>query len=153
MKVRVAFVLCSVLFASSAVAAPDAEMRACFYQASERYEIDSRLLKAIAEVESGFRADAVNSSNRNGTRDVGIMQINSWWFPKLEKEYGITESDLFDPCTNIHVGAWILANNFNDYGWTWESIGAYNVGMRPGKVMENLRRSYAERVYAALENY
>lgn len=30
----------------------------------------------IANNESGFRADAVNSANSNGTADVGVFQIN-----------------------------------------------------------------------------
>ena len=30
----------------------------------------------IAKMESGFRADAVNSANSNGTADVGVFQIN-----------------------------------------------------------------------------
>ncbi len=30
----------------------------------------------IAKTESGFRADAVNSANTNGTADVGVFQIN-----------------------------------------------------------------------------
>ena len=78
--------------------------------------------------------------NRNGSRDIGLMQINSAWLPTLATR-GIGERELFEPCTNIQVGAWILATNFQRLGYTWDAVGAYNA--------ENpaLRRAYAERVY------
>ena len=138
------------LWGGVALAAPP-ELEGCFAEASERYGVSVPLLKAVAEVESGFRPEAVNRANSNGTYDVGVMQINSWWFPKLEAEYGITEADLKHPCTNINVGAWVLATNFSTLGWSWEAIGAYNAGTGADK--HNLRLEYAERVYAALERY
>jgi len=40
--------------------------------------------------------------------DIGLMQINSQWLPKLR----IAPTSLLDPCTNVRVGAAILATNF-----------------------------------------
>ena len=40
--------------------------------------------------------------------DIGLMQINSQWLPKL----GVSAPALLDPCTNVRVGAAILATNF-----------------------------------------
>lgn len=40
--------------------------------------------------------------------DIGLMQINSQWLPKLH----ITPDTLLDPCINVRVGAAILAANF-----------------------------------------
>ncbi|OQC18086.1 lytic transglycosylase domain-containing protein [Candidatus Skiveiella danica] len=112
---------------------------ACWEQAAERYSVSPELLYAIARTESGLDPQAVGL-NRNGSRDIGLMQINSAWLPKLTT-HGIAERDLFDPCTSIHVGAWILAGNVQRLGYTWEAIGAYNA-TNPA-----LRRAYAERVY------
>ena len=55
------------------------------------------------------------------------MQINSSWFDRLAS-MGISETDLSDPCTNIRVGGWILAQGVQRYGYSWEAIGAYYAG-------------------------
>ena len=112
---------------------------ACWEQAAERYGVSAELLYAIARTESGLNPRAV-SHNRNGSRDIGLMQINSAWLPRLSA-LGITERDLLNPCTSIHVGAWILAGNVQRLGYTWEAVGAYNA------TSPTLRRTYAERVY------
>ena len=75
----------------------------CFDQAGDFYTINADLLRAIARVESGGNPAAVNR-NTNGSEDVGLMQINSWWLPRLAA-YGISRDHLLDPCTNISVGA------------------------------------------------
>jgi soluble lytic murein transglycosylase-like protein len=113
--------------------------QACWEQAGERYGVSPELLYAIARTESGLDPQAVGR-NRDGSRDIGLMQINSAWLPSLSA-HGIAERDLFDPCTSIHVGAWILAGNVRRLGYTWEAVGAYNAAS------PSLRRAYAERVY------
>ena len=97
---------------------------ACWEEAAARYQVNSTLLYAIARAESALNPTAIGN-NANGTRDIGLMQINSAWLPTLSR-YGITERDLFEPCTSIHVGAWILAGNIQRLGYTWDAVGAYN---------------------------
>lgn len=96
----------------------------CFAAASKWSGAPQRLLVAIARQESSFNPRAVNR-NGNRSEDVGIMQINSSWLPKLSR-YGIDRAKLFEPCVNIHVGAWILAHNIRQHGPTWKAVGAYN---------------------------
>lgn len=97
----------------------------CFELAAQRYQVPVQLLKAIAMQESGGRADAINRSNTNGSYDIGMMQINSFWLPKLAR-HGIQEQDLFDPCVSVLVGAWVLSDNFARLGYNTQGLGAYN---------------------------
>lgn len=96
----------------------------CFDLAAQRYNVAPALLQAIAQQESGGRPHAVGR-NPNGTRDIGLMQINSAWLPTLAR-HGIAEHDLYDPCVSTLVGAWILSNNFARLGYTTQGLGAYN---------------------------
>lgn len=96
----------------------------CYKMASTHYQVPSKLLKAIAKTETKFDPYAIHW-NTNKTYDIGLMQINSTWLPKLNR-VGITQADLFDGCKNIQVGAWILASNIKQYGFNNKAIGAYN---------------------------
>ena len=130
----------SVLVAFAVLAAGPAH--ACWEKAAARYGVSSELLVAIARTESNLDPAAIGR-NRDGSRDIGLMQINSAWLPKLAT-HGIGEHDLLEPCTNIQVGAWILAGNVQRLGYTWDAVGAYNAAT-PFK-----RIRYAWKVYANL---
>ncbi|RCX28008.1 lytic transglycosylase domain-containing protein [Thioalbus denitrificans] len=121
----------------------------CFEAAAARYDLSPKLLRAIARAESAMD-HAAQAVNRDGSRDIGLMQVNSWWLPRLSG-YGITEASLWDPCTNIQVGAWILAGNVARYGYTWEAVGAYNAGTGTSETTQNRRVNYARRIYEHLD--
>lgn len=118
----------------------------CWAEAGKRYGVDPWLLYSIAQQESSLRPLVVSPRNRNGSYDIGIMQINSRWLPEL-KRYGITEQHLYEPCLNINVGAWVLAHAMRSMGPNWKAVGAYNAGVRKSKQSDNLRAAYALRVY------
>ena len=114
----------------------------CFISAGETYGIHPNILWAIAKNESGFNHTAINR-NKNGTYDYGIMQINSSWYKTLGKE---NWQRLNDPCFNIYVGAWILRQCMDKYGYSWDAIACYNAGT-PQK-----GRPYTWRVYNTLKD-
>lgn len=127
------------------IAYAESDLRECFKLAGKRYEIDPLLIYSIAKNESNFDPFAINV-NQNGSKDIGIMQINSTWFPLLSKN-GIKESDLVDPCNNIEVGAWILAKAIAENGNNWRAVGAYNAGSTSGVRREKNRIKYAKSIF------
>ncbi len=129
------FMVFFTLFISSAASAT---ISTCVDFASQRYGVPSQLLHAIAQQESGGRSHVVHT-NPNGSRDIGLMQINSSWLPTLHR-HGIREVDLYDPCVSVLVGAWILSHNFARHGYTLQGLGAYNA-RTPWK-----RERYAQQV-------
>lgn len=116
----------------------------CWSRAGQLHAIEPELLQAIADVESGQRPDAINH-NRNGTRDIGLMQINSIHLPRLRAR-GITEQRLLDePCLSVEVGASVLAEFIARHGYNWTAVGAYNAGNSPHRQAARLR--YACKVW------
>ncbi|MEN3291423.1 MAG: hypothetical protein V7642_676 [Burkholderiales bacterium] len=116
--------------------------QACWEQAGVKYNVSPYVLYAIAKTESDMNPLALNR-NKNGSYDIGLMQINSRWLPALRK-YGLNEQQLWDPCINVHIGAWVLAHNMQRLGNSWEAVGAYNASD------PQLRIRYAIKVYKNL---
>ncbi len=98
------------------------ELNAYFLEAAEKYDIDVKLLKSVAFVESGFRADATSKCGA-----MGIMQL----MPSAAKQYGA--EDPYDAKQSIMAGAKILSTFLNRYDGDIElTLAAYNAG--PGNV-------------------
>jgi len=133
-------------------AAEATQWRSCFEQAGTYYRISPDLLEAIARTESSLDPLALNTSNRNGSWDIGLMQVNSRHLSTL-LSWGITADQLYDPCTSIWVGAWILAGNITRYGYTWRAVGAYNAGYGNRPTDEERRNEYAGRIIRQLDRH
>lgn len=113
----------------------------CFDEAGRQYGVSPRLLQGIARVESRMNPAATNR-NRNGTVDLGLMQINSFWLKTL----GTSAQTLIDkPCYNVRVGAWILSDCLERHGNTWKAIGCYNATNHDNRV------KYSWKIYRELQ--
>jgi hypothetical protein len=143
----------AVLVASTVLAVMPTWALACWDEAAQRYGVPAELLYAVARAESNLNPKAINRSHlqRTGSYDIGLMQINSAHLRTLAR-YGIQESDLYDPCTNLHVGAWLLADSFSRRGVSWDAVGAYNAACSQLKdeACNRARAKYAWRVYQRL---
>jgi soluble lytic murein transglycosylase-like protein len=96
-----------------------------FVGAGKQYGIPPLLLKNIAKIESGLNPNAIGL-NKNGTKDYGLMQINTIHLKRLHKEYGITEQMIMHPKTNIYAAAELLSKIIRKHGLNFEAIGRYH---------------------------
>jgi len=87
------------------------------HRAALRYRLDSRLLVAIVEAESGFDARSVSPAGA-----LGLMQI----MPDLATEQG---GDPFDPSVNLEAGAKYFSALLQRFNGDLElALAAYNAG-------------------------
>ena len=134
-----------------------------FEQAGQAWDIPVPIIRAIAKTESNFHPWAINIAGKGfypqtkaealalirtaltqrKSFDIGLMQINNWWFKRLD----LTPEQILDPESNILVGAWILAQEFNRYGYHWKAIGSYHT---PVEKNPERARQYASKVLSGL---
>jgi soluble lytic murein transglycosylase-like protein len=127
-----------------------AQIQQMITAAANQYGVPASLALAVAQVESNFNPNAVNTSNKNGTSDYGVFQINSSNLSSL----GLT--DPLDPTQNINAGVSLLASLYNQYGGdATQTLWAYNAG--PTSVasgnMPTSTQSYIPSVLNAEANY
>lgn len=115
----------------------------CWNYAANKFKISPELLYAIAQQESALNPAAVGH-NRDGSQDLGLMQINTRHLPRLS-QLGIGRQQLHQPCMSILIGASILAEMMKRYGYSWEAVGAYNAGT--GADRHAKRMHYAGQVW------
>ena len=96
----------------------------CINEAAIEYHIPAKLIISLLSVERGKVGKVEN--NKNGSYDMGPMQINSSWLPELKKR-GISREDvLFNPCVNVKIGTWILGRYIASENDLLTGIGDYN---------------------------
>lgn len=124
---------------------------ACASAAANLYQLPQPILPILLDLEGGT-VGAV-SRNTNGTVDIGPMQVNSHWVPKLAKRYGVGPDVVYskllnDECYNIHVGAWILKTEIElAKGDFWQGVGHYHsrTAVHKRKYMQNAVRAAVKR--------
>jgi soluble lytic murein transglycosylase-like protein len=85
---------------------------------AEEYNIDEELIRAVIQVESGWKTDAVSSKGAKG-----LMQL----MPRTATMLGV--EDAFDPVQNIGGGVKYLAQLTDKYEGDVEmALAAYNAG-------------------------
>lgn len=135
---------------ASSPAAADVCKGNIFNEAAALYHIDPDLLRAITWVESRGVPSAVGPRLPDGHRAWGAAQINDVHLPELVS-YGVTQRDLLNPCVNLKLSAWVLANCIQAKGATWAAVGCYNTG--PGSTNAAAQARYVRLVQRAYAGY
>jgi hypothetical protein len=88
-----------------------------------------RTLWGLRDQEGGWIGAEVR--NTNGSHDLGPLQVNSWWVPKIAALVGRPAGDVrvwlqSDPCFNVGVARWIFLSALRTTGDYWRAVGVYH---------------------------
>ena len=98
-------------------------------EASHRFNMPTRWLRSVMQVESAGNTQAVSQRGA-----IGLMQIMPETYAQLRQDYGLG-LDPFDPHDNIMAGAAYLREMYDLYGAPG-FLAAYNAG--PGRYDDHL---------------
>jgi hypothetical protein len=97
----------------------------CLNKAAKKSGIEPALILLILETEGGVVG--LSSKNKNGSFDLGPMQINQLWLKSLKKDLGLSEREIRDNgCHNIAAGAHILSLVLKQRGSVKSAIAGYH---------------------------
>lgn len=103
--------------AGNLVAPPSTEIAQAIERESAASRLDSRLVQAVIQVESGYNASAL--SNKGA---MGLMQL----MPETVRDYGV--EDPWDPRENVTAGTTYLSRLLDRFGELELALAAYNSG-------------------------
>ena len=105
------------------------EVARCIRQAARGQPWLEKTLWGLRDQEAGWiGAEILNS---NGSHDLGPLQINSWWVPRIAALLARREEEVrrwlqFDPCFNAEAARWIFLDALKMSGNYWKAIGIYH---------------------------
>jgi len=116
--------------AADAPVAAEARMRDCLTAAAAAHRLPPAVLVILLKVEGGSLGRV--SRNSNGTVDIGPLQVNTIWVPKIAAHWSAAPATAFlalrdSLCANLEGGAWILRQAMDEaHGDFWGGVGIYH---------------------------
>lgn len=137
-------------------AADERRVASCIRQAAGGRKWLEVTLWGLRDQEGGWIGAAV--PNRDGSHDLGPLQINSWWVPKIAEMLERRPEDVrrwlrYDPCFNTNTARWIFVTALAPTGSYWTAVGVYhspNSDRQRGyaiSVAHHLRRRFGGAVF------
>ncbi|MFT4055171.1 MAG: lytic transglycosylase domain-containing protein [Novosphingobium sp.] len=128
------FMLDLQILSSSAYARPthpeeERLIGTCIRKASFGHVWLEKTLWGLRDQEAGWVGAKI--PNRNGSYDLGPLQINSWWVSRIAKSVRRSEGEVqrhltFDACFNVEAARWIFLSALKNTGDYWKAIGTYH---------------------------
>lgn len=151
-----------IFVVSPAQAAPvtpiryEPEVANCISQAAQGSEWLEKTLWALRDQEAGWVGAEI--ANINGTHDLGVLQVNSAWIPRISQMVGRSAAQVrswlvHDPCFNAEVARWIFLSALGHEQDYWKAVGVYHSPtawrqrLYATSVVAHLRRRYGETVF------
>lgn len=131
-----AVIMVLILSQSEGLAAPsghgagdERRVAHCIRQAAGGQQWLEKTLWGLRDQEGGWIGAEV--PNRDGSHDLGPLQINSWWVPRIAKLLGQPPLQVrswlrFDPCFNANAARWIFTSALASTGNYWVAVGIYH---------------------------
>ena len=139
-------------------AAAEGEIGRCIRQAARGRAWLEKTLWGLRRQEAGWLGAEV--ANTNGTHDLGPLQINSWWVPRIARLVDRPEQQVrhwlrYDACFNAEAARWIFLSGLQATGDYWRAVGVYHspTGWRQrayaAKVATHMRRQFGAGAFAS----
>lgn len=163
--VRFTALACAVLAAMVPVstyargtAQQEARIAQCIRQAAGGRPWLETTLWGLRDQEAGWIGAQVR--NTNGSHDLGPLQINSWWVPKIAAMVGRSQVDVrswltLDPCFNAGAARWIFLSALQTTGDFWKAVGVYHSPTAwrqrryAANVAQHMQRRFGQNIFAA----
>lgn len=107
----------------------EARLGACIRNAAGGRAWLEKTLWGLRDQEGGWIGAEV--LNGNGSHDLGPLQVNSFWVPKLSKLTGRHPAQvrrwlISDPCFNVQAARWIFLSGLRATHEYWKAVGVYH---------------------------
>lgn len=117
----------------------------------------AKTLWGLRDQEGGWIGAEV--ANSDGSHDLGPLQVNSWWVPRLAAITGRPERHVRhwlkqDACFNVEAARWIFLSGLAATRDYWKAIGVYHSPTEwrqqryTSSVIVHLRRRFGSSLFA-----
>ncbi|WP_375195564.1 lytic transglycosylase domain-containing protein [Sphingobium sp.] len=109
--------------------AGDVEVARCIRLASNGKGWLEKTLWGLRDQEAGWIGAKIR--NVDGSYDLGPLQINSWWVPRISALVHRSESEIWhrlqhEACFNVYTARWIFLTELQGVRNYWTAIGRYH---------------------------
>lgn len=124
-------------------ATAEREIARCIRSASAGRLWLEKTLWGLRDQEAGWIGAEV--LNTNGSHDLGPLQVNSFWVPRLaaltrRQPQQVRAWLTHDPCFNVQAARWIFLSALSTTGDFWKAVGVYHspTGWRQRRYVESV---------------